>query len=455
MRPSRRDLLIGSGLASASAGLGLLPRTARAATAPRRVVIIFSPNGPQHEVGPTMGSERDFKLHSWWAPLERHKARGTFFVGAHQAGVPFGKVDEYGHQSGSCGALTARTTEGTKMGTGPSLDRFIGQELEKAGVVTPKRSLLFGLHDGARAPWFESAGQPVAPTFNPWQGLATLAPSLKTDAAGVVSKATKRQHFVLDHLQADCQRLRMRLGAEGRERLDRHCAEIEGLERSVAASITQPASSCAAPTAPIAAQPQSYDWLGREARDDAMKAFTELMALSFVCDVTRVVGISFGSGAARFAIPERYGVPSSPKVDSGDAGPQMHAWTHRPKTDPDALSALKIFYNWFSEHVGKIVDKLVATKDGDGRPLIETTLVLWTSEFGSGAAHSNNAVPVILFGDSAGAWKTGRHFEASGDKAARAMVLHQLFVSIARHMGLGGVDTFGNAGRGPLDWLVG
>lgn len=456
MKFSRRHLLIGSGLASAVAPLATWNRRARAATAePRRVVIIFSPNGPQHETGPTDGTETDFTIHPWWAPLEKHKARTNFFRGLHQAGVPFGKVDEYGHQSGSCGALTARTTEGTRTGTGPSLDRFIGQELEKAGVITPKRSLLYGLYDRAGAPFFESAGQGVAPTANPWAALAELAPSFKTEGGSVVNKAAKRQHFVLDHLQADCQALRGRLGSEGRARLDRHCGEIEALEKSVATTLMNPARTCSAPTTPIAAHPMNHDWLGREARDDAMDAFTDLMALSLACDVTRVVGIGFGGGASRFALPERYGVPVSPKVDSGDSGPQMHAWTHRPKSDPNTAPALKIFYNWFADRVVKIVDKLITTMDADGRPLIDTTLVLWTSEFGSGGPHSNGNVPVVLIGNGAGAFKTGRNLTVSGDKATSAAPLHQLFVSIIRHMGLSNIDSFGNAGSGPLDWLQG
>jgi hypothetical protein len=186
-----------------------------------------------------------------------------------------------------------------------------------------------------------------------------------------------------------------------------------------------------------------------------MDAFTDLTALALTCDITRVVGIGFGQGASRFALPTSYGVPESPKVDSGDSGPQMHAWTHRPKSDPNTPKALKIFYNWFADRVAKVIDKLETTMDADGRPLMDTTLVLWTSEFGTGGPHSNGNVPVMLFGNSEGRFKTGRHFEADGDKQARAMVLHQLFVSIIRHMGLENIDTFGNAGKGPLDWLEG
>jgi hypothetical protein len=115
--------------------------------APRRVLVFFSPNGPIMDRGPASGTETDFSLGEFWTPLELHKADGLFFSGMHQAGVPFGTHNEYGHQSGGTGALTARTTEGTKNSTGPSLDQFIGQELEKAGIITPQRSLLWGMRE--------------------------------------------------------------------------------------------------------------------------------------------------------------------------------------------------------------------------------------------------------------------------------------------------------------------
>ena len=96
-----------------------------------------------------------------------------------------------------------------------------------------------------------------------------------------------------------------------------------------------------------------------------------------------------------------------------------------------------------------------ATHNADGRPHLKSTLVLWTSEFGSGGPHTNGNVFVMLFVDKAGTIKTGRYFQAEGKREARALVLHQLFVSVIRHMGLPSIDTFGNSCRGPLEWLRG
>lgn len=451
---TRRGLLRGAGALTVAPFLERWAAAQPSSAPIRRVVVIFSPNGPQFERGPTEGTEHSFTLHDWWSPLERHKSKGLFFRNVHQAGVPFGEVDSYGHQSGGCGALTARTTEGTRTGTGPSIDQFIAQQLQQRGVVTPQRSLLMGLYDRGGPPWFEAAGEPVQPLHNPYRVLDALAPSFGSTGPSAAQALLQKRHFVLDPLAEDCRRLRQRLSGQGRAMLDAHCGNIESLEASVAEALT-PGRSCQAPAGPIASLPDDANWNDRESRDAAMRAFIELTALSFACDITRVVGIGFGRQASRFAIPERYGVPSSGRVDSGDSGPQMHAWTHQAARRDEARGALRIFYHWFSNQVAQLLDALESTTDIDGRPLMETTLVLWTSEFGQGGSHHNGNVPVMLFGHGDGRFQTGRHFEAEGAREDKALVLHQLFVSMIRYMGLSDVDTFGNAGRGPLDWLEG
>ncbi len=61
----------------------------------------------------------------------------------------------------------------------------------------------------------------------------------------------------------------------------------------------------------------------------------------------------------------------------------------------------------------------------------------------------------MLFGNGDGRFETGRQFEIDGDRDARSLPMHALFVSLAHYMGLEHVTSFGNAGRGPLDWLEG
>jgi len=185
IKSSRRDLILRMG---AWPVLWPVVRAAGAqaqTTTPRRVLVIFTPNGPTLEKGPATGTENDFAIHDWWSPLARHKDIGLFFTRMMQAGVPFGKHNEYGHQSGGTGALTARTTEGTNNSTGPSLDQFIGQELLKAGVITPKRNLAWGLHKsvGNWGPWYEAAGKPATLQNNRTRRSPTSRPGWAAEPA--------------------------------------------------------------------------------------------------------------------------------------------------------------------------------------------------------------------------------------------------------------------------------
>jgi hypothetical protein len=456
MKIARRRLLQNAALFGALwPAFGRTRRALADVTVPRRVVIVFSPNGPQHVRGPAEAVGDGFALHDWWSPLERHRSSGAFFAGCMQAGVPYGEHNEYGHQSGGTGALTARTTEGTNHATGPSLDQFIGQELARRGAITPKRSLLYGLHDrtGNWGPWYEGPGASVDPIFDPYLALADLIPTVGASGRDQVRRALTRKHFLLDRAVDDCRLLSRELGTEARARLETHCANLEALEAGVAASLaSRPA--CTTPDAPATDLPEGTNFLGRETRDQAFRAFTELTALAFSCDITRVVGLSFGAAAARFAIPEVHGIPASGTVNSGDSGPQHHAWTHQPDSE-EALQALGGFYRWYSSRVAELLDKLATTMDVDGRPLSETTLVLWTSELGwNDGGHPNRNIPILLFGNSDGAFRTDRMFDGGGTTESAAVV-HQLFVSIIHHMGLTDVESFGNHGTGPLEWLAG
>lgn len=438
--------------------------SAQAELAPKRVVIFFSPNGPIMERGPAVGTENEFALHEWWQPLERHKADGLFFAGMHQAGVPFGQNNEYGHQSAGTGALTARTTEGTNHATGPSLDQFIGQELQKSGIVTPKRSLLWGLHDsvGNWGPWYEAAGKSANPQNDPYAALADIAPALapSTGEPPAVNGPLLRKNFVLDHAYKDCKELVGKLGSEGQAMLDFHCGNIESLQKSVKEALGGPKGpSCSSPLGPDTTLGADGNFGQAENHDELMRAFGSMAALALSCDVTRVIGFSFGETAGRLALPSSYAIPEAAQVDSGDSGPQHHAWTHTYDQGANKRAALKGFTQWYAEKIATVIDQLKNTPDVNGTSLFDSTLVLWTSELGIKLdkpldPHPNEHVPVLLFGNGQGAFKTNRFFDGDGSEAT-ALSLHQLFVSMIQHVGLTHINEFGNQGSGPLGWLSG
>ena len=85
---SRREVVVSSALA-ALLGPVLRAREAQGAalTAPRRIILLFSPNGPMMATGPASGTETAFSIHPWWQPLERHKAEAIFLSNLSSSGA--------------------------------------------------------------------------------------------------------------------------------------------------------------------------------------------------------------------------------------------------------------------------------------------------------------------------------------------------------------------------------
>src|SRR4051812_1022207 len=100
-----------------------------ATTSPRRVILIFSPNGPMSASGPAAGTESAFTLHDWWKPLERHKAHGIFL--SNMAVTGKGVVSGGGHGLG--GQVFSGFGADVYDSKGESIDQVIGKRLEAEG----------------------------------------------------------------------------------------------------------------------------------------------------------------------------------------------------------------------------------------------------------------------------------------------------------------------------------
>jgi hypothetical protein len=417
-------------------------------TAPRRVILVFQPNGPMVATGPASGSETDFTLHDWWKPLEAHKTDGIFLSNLATTGASV--VPGNGHGLG--GQLFSGygvLPDDQYASAGPTIDQTIGKHLEANGAAGKVRSVVWGLGGGGYT-WWAGPGLDVLPETDPskaWAGLFS-GPD-PNDAAALL-----RQKSILDVVSQDCEALRNALGKEGMERLDDHCTTLRQMEKAAGTSL-----SCSTPT-----DPGENDWTNPENIDAQMAAFTDLMALTLVCEATHVIAFQFGSQGARLRLASDYGVPSSGVVDSGDSGPAHHPWTHNSLTQGDTVEAMRIFQTFYSTKLAMLIDKLKTTVDASGSPLLDSTVVLSLSELGGTEAndyqgHITSAVPGILFGSGQGTFNTGRYIQGPssgvsnpGDADGGRMTA-ELLVSVMQYMGLD-VTTVGETGvSGPLDLL--
>lgn len=454
---SRRNLLRNAGLmALLSPLLRQLEARAQAPLSPRRVILLFSPNGPMKATGPASGTETDFTLHDWWKPLERHKAEGIFM--SHMACTGAGEVKAVGH------ALGGQTYSGYDAGAngdsyllnGETIDQVIGKRLEQEGRGGLVRSLVWGNSSisqtgGSGGDAFASGpGRTITPETSPSEAWRQLFAT----SAGANAAPMGGEKSMLDFVVADCQSLQTALGSQGRALLEDHCTTLRTLEKNVIAPIITGGPACARP-APLA----SRDWENPENWEAQSAAFHNLIAATLACELSHVVAFQFACQAARNRLPVAYGVPSSATVDSGDSGPAHHPWSHQDDSQ-QKLDALRIFTTAYSTQVAALLDKLKATKDALGKPLMESTVVLWLSELGGTEKnqdpHITRSVPAMLFGNGQGVFKTGRYIRGPSEmsRSQAGAQSAQLLVSLIQYMGLTDINTVGvTKVSGPLPSL--
>ncbi len=460
---SRRNLLRHTALMAVLAPLiRQIDARAQAAASPRRVILIFSPNGPMKVTGPASGSETAFTLHDWWKPLERHQADGIFM--SHMAVTGAGTLNANGH------ALGGQTYSGYDAGAngeqyaqnGETIDQVIGKRLEQENRQGAVRSVVWGntsnSQTGGTGDAFASGpGRNISPEIEPRKAWTQLFSTFAgPDAAPIIAPAMmNRDRSVLDFVINDCQSLHTALGREGVALLDDHCNTLRTLEKNLSTPMVASAA-CAKPS-----QPADVDWYSPEQRDQQVAAFNELMAVTLACELSHVIAFQIGCQAARNQLSAKYGVPNSPMADSGDSGPAHHPWTHQGDS-AEKTDALRIFNTVYAEQVASLLDRLKATNDKQGKPLLDSTMVLWLSELGGSEsnqdAHMTDSVPAMLFGNGQGTFKTGRyiHGPSDQDKAEAGRQNAQLLVSLIQYMGLTDVNTVGVTGAsGPLASLYG
>ena len=108
-----------------------------------------------------------------------------------------------------------------------------------------------------------------------------------------------------------------------------------------------------------------------------------------------------------------------------------HSLTHHGKR-PQLLKELAIIESFYAEQFSRFLAKLKETPDANGRPLLESTIVMFGSGMGNASSHSSRCLPVLVAG---GGLKTGVHhrFERQGRDGRP---LADLFVTILQRLGI-------------------
>jgi hypothetical protein len=345
-----------------------------------------------------------------------------------------------GH-GGTPSLLTCVPTRANQFGvthaTGPSIDHVIGRHMQGGGL--PRR-LDLGLHTNSNSPDANSSDENgvfwsgdnsnIPVLIHPGAAFTRAFPPAP-DAAGAAAAAAARarRRSVLDGALGQFARLRERVSAGDRVRLDRHAESLFELQQA----IEQPSqNTCATPTPPSAAD---------HAR--AGESLVDILALAAACNVADVGTLTM------FDVEESgWGHLANADLTSTFAGENYHGAWHKASDQGlavarQAFTAVNAFYGRL---FARLLQRLDEIDEGDGTAL-DHTLVLWISDFGHGGGHASDNLPIVIAGNTGGAAR-GRHVNYAANPAASSGDSsqpgnHNLCVTLQQAFGIES-DTFGN-----------
>ncbi len=200
---------------------------------------------------------------------------------------------------------------------------------------------------------------------------------------------------VLDVVKDDAKTLQARLGSTDKQRLEAHLTGISELRTRVLALPPVFTSSCVKPTTPTQA---NTDVGGVEPIEAVSTVMSDLLAMAFACDLTRVASFQFsgsvGAHCFKFLTPN-------------EARDSEHSITHEA-TQQDRVNQAVIFT---MKNFAYTLKALKRTLEGTGN-VLDNTVALCTSDVAEGLDHSINDYPVLLAGKGGGALRSGHHFRS-------------------------------------------
>lgn len=456
----RRFLRLSGAAASLPFALPFLdafrPRAARAQgqqARPKRLVIVHSPQGSVLRQFVPQGAERAFELPYITAPLADLRDRCTFVTGVDNVQPQFNEVGN-AHINANYTVFTGRPfleqNPDALTPSGPSIEQVIA---DRIGGGTPFRRLDFAVggnqtSNGILTPregafFWAGPRDPISAFNNP------LAALIRVFGDGQLSPADAwalraRRASVLDGVLRNFTEMSRGLGAADRAVLEAHADKLRQLEQRIVAGTGE----CHRPE--VALAPSVDPGID----DDATTPVTnELLATALSCDLTRVATLSWANGHAP-SFPWLWNRNDGrPIVDLG-VWENWHAVVHA-----DYQPGMEHPYRWYVEMLVDLLTRMASMTDADGDNLLDTTLVVYLSEYSSGR-HWNNALPVVLAGNVAdapahgpdGRWLdvmngTADDLEASNGYRTSGSSTNQLWTSVLRMFGFDD-EGFGHYGEG-------
>ena len=203
--------------------------------------------------------------------------------------------------------------------------------------------------------------------------------------------ALDRKASLLDSINQEIKRLKVKVGSGDRNRIDEYLTSIREVERRIKNaeqnSKDNPLPDLDRPTG----VPASFE--------EHANLMFDLQLLAFQGNITRVVSFQLAREASTRTYPE-IGVPEP-----------HHPITHHGR-DPKKLAKVAKINQFHVSLFARFLEKMSKIKEGSGT-LLDHSLYLYGSGMGDPDKHDHTNLPILVAGGAAGKMKGGVHVEFS------------------------------------------
>lgn len=341
-----------------------------------------------------------------------------------------------GHYISPINAMTGASVVGddrAARSTAVSIDQIIAEAISRPDRI---RSVEVGTRDEPIS--YATAGQALPREIRPdafWDRLFPGGTQPDDGPPTVAARVRDGQASMLDLVGQEYEALRPRLSAEDRQKLEQHRDLIRDLEQRVAGYASVDCTAPAQPEDVLNSDPDKYN--------KETKQFTDLLAVAFACDLTRVATLALTQ------LPNAaFGAPP------GDVHQDFAHLCDPPNPDPTAYQQMTNYHRHHATQILDFLQTLDSVPEGDGT-MLDNTLVVWLNEMADGT-HNQDVYPMVLFGGSNIPLRWGRYlrFDMNGPaptgsssyNASRpsGMPQNRVLATLAQAMGVN-VDVVGDA----------
>ena len=433
----RRSFLRGAGASIAlpvlDAMFPALASVSNRAEIPRRLSIVYAPNGMNMKKWTPAATGKDFALTPILEPFAAYRDRMTVVSGlANMAGYALPGEGESAPHERAGGVYLTGVHPKREGEVGISIDQIVAGEL---GKKTQLPSLELGLHSSdavgqCEKGWscayistlsWRTPTQPL-PIENRPRAVFERLFGDSTDPA-VRMERFRKEKSILDSVREAAGDLMREISAADRVRLSEYLDGMREIERRI--EMAERESTDALPSMdPPAGIPSEFA--------DHLKLMFDLTVMAYQTDMTRMVTLMTGPEQSNRTYPE---------LGIRDV---HHSLSHHQGNEMSLEKLYKINL-YHSELMTYYLDKLRNTPDLDGT-LFDNMIVMYGCSMSDGNDHLLQDLPCVLFGGGSGRLKGGRHVRYEDNTP-----ISNLYLTLLDKLDIG-VENFGD-GTGTLNEL--